>query len=79
MGHSRWNILPPIPDKHSISSIGFPPLIAQLLYNRGFTEPSQMEPFITADERLSADPFLLSGMHRAVAAGTNPYISASSK
>ncbi len=46
---------------------GLPPLIAQLLYNRGLVEPSQFELFITADRRLSGDPFLLPDMHRAVA------------
>ncbi|MFC2071501.1 single-stranded-DNA-specific exonuclease RecJ [Chloroflexota bacterium] len=67
MGHSRWNLLPPIPDKHFINASGFPSLIAQLLYSRGLTEPSQLELFIAADDRLSGDPFLLPGMHQAVA------------
>ena len=66
MSRSRWNLLPPIPDKHWINTSGFSPLIAQLLYNRGITEPSQLESFITADDRLSGDPFLLPDMHQAV-------------
>ncbi len=66
MSHSRWNLLPRIPERHPVMASGFPPLIAQLLYNRGLTEPSQLEPFLAADERLSGDPFLLSGMHQAV-------------
>ena len=66
MSHSRWNILPLIPNKHWIKTAGFSPLIAQLLYNRGLTEPSQLESFIRADERLSGDPFLLPDMHQAV-------------
>ncbi len=67
MNHSRWNLLPPAPDGYLDVASGFPPLIAQLLYNRGLTEPSQLEAFITADGRLSGDPFLLPDMHRAVA------------
>ncbi len=67
MNHSRWNLLPPVPDKRLVNSSGFPPLIAQLLYNRGLTEPSQLEPFITGDKRLSGNPFLLPDMHQAVA------------
>ena len=67
MGHSRWNLLPTAPDKRLINASGFPSLIAQLLYNRGLTEPSQLELFIAADDRLSGDPFLLPGMHQAVA------------
>ncbi|MFC1989914.1 single-stranded-DNA-specific exonuclease RecJ [Chloroflexota bacterium] len=67
MSHSRWNLLPPVPDKHWIKTTGFSPLIAQLLYNRGITEPPQLESFISTDERLSGDPSLLPGMHQAVA------------
>ena len=67
MNHSRWNLLPPVPDKHLAAVSDLPPLIAQLLYNRGLTELSQLELFITGDERLSGDPFLLPDMHQAVA------------
>ena len=63
MTHNRWNLLPPVADRH----LGLPLLMTQLLYNRGLTEPSQLEPFITADKRLSSDPLLLPDMHRAVA------------
>ena len=66
MSHCRWNLLPPAPAKQ-LANLGFPQLIAQLLYNRGLTEPSQVELFITADKRLSGNPFLLPDMHRAVA------------
>ncbi len=67
MNHSRWNVLPSAPAQYLSGISGFPPLIAQLLFNRGLTEPAQLESFITADERLSYDPFLLPGMAQAVA------------
>ncbi len=67
LSHSRWNLLPPAPDKHLINTSGLPPLIAQLLYNRGLREPSQLQLFFCADERLSGDPWLLPDMHQAVA------------
>ena len=67
MSHSRWNLPPSVPDKHLANTSDFPPLITQLLYNRGLTEPSQIESFIAADERLSGNPFLLSDMQQAVA------------
>ncbi|MEE9520391.1 MAG: DHH family phosphoesterase, partial [Dehalococcoidales bacterium] len=66
MNHSRWNLLPPAPAQYLAGASGFTPLVAQLLYNRGATEPSRLESFITADSSLSGDPFLLSGMHQAV-------------
>ena len=67
MNHSRWNLLPPAPDECLVTSSGLPPLLVQLLYNRGLTELSQLELFITGDKRLSGDPFLLPDIHRAVA------------
>jgi len=67
LSHSRWNLLPSIPDKHLSDAPGFSRLVAQLLYNRGLTEPSQLESFLAADESLSGDPFLLPDIHQAVA------------
>jgi len=67
LGHSRWNLLPPIPDILAANNVfGFSPLVVQLLYNRGLTEPSQIEAFITADKRMVGNPFLLPDMSRAV-------------
>ncbi|MFC1950589.1 single-stranded-DNA-specific exonuclease RecJ [Chloroflexota bacterium] len=50
-----------------VNTSGFSSLIAQLLYNRGLTELSQIESFVAADKRLSGNPFLLPDMQRAVA------------
>jgi len=66
LNHSRWNMLPRAPAEYLAEISRFPPLIAQLLYNRGLTEPARLESFITADERLSANPFLLPDMAQAV-------------
>ena len=67
MNHSHWNLLPPAPAQYLADTSGFLPLIAQLLYNRGLTEPSQLESFIAADKCLSGNPLLLPDMHWAVA------------
>jgi len=68
LNRSRWNLLPPVPDELLANSAsGFPPLILQLLYNRGVTEPSRFEAFISADKSMAGDPFLLPDMDRAVA------------
>ena len=66
MSHSRWNLLPSIPDEN-VGVTGIPLLIRQLLYNRGITQPSDIETFLAADERLLGDPNILPGMHEAVA------------
>ena len=67
MNHSRWNLLPSIDDQQLARASGVPPLIVQLLHNRGLTEPSQLELAIAADQRLSGNPLLLPDMHQAVA------------
>ena len=67
MNRLRWNLLPPIPTNHPINSYGLSGLAAQLLYNRGLAEPSQIEQFMKADSHLSGDPQLLPDMHQALA------------
>ena len=67
MNHSRWKILPGAPAEYLREFSGFPPLIAQLFYNRGLGTPAQVAAFIAADEHLCADPLRLPGMHQAIA------------
>lgn len=64
MSHTHWNLLPPA--EQPIAAVGVHPLVAQLLHNRGISEPSQVELFLSADKRLEVDPFLLPDMHQAV-------------
>jgi len=63
----RWNLLPLVPDEHLAKNPGLAPLVTQLLYNRGLSEPSQLEPFLTADKRLCGDPSRLPDIEPAVA------------
>ncbi len=67
MRRCRWQVLPPAPTEYLTDTPGFSPLIAQLLYNRGLTQPSQIDSFLNGDRRLSGDPWLLPDMHQAVA------------
>jgi len=67
LNNNRWNVLPPAPDRYLADTSFFPSLVAQLLYNRGLVEPSQLELFIAGDKRLSGNPILLPDMHQAVA------------
>lgn len=46
---------------------GYPPLVAQLLYNRNITEASQADAFLNADEQLQIAPLRLPDMEKAVA------------
>ena len=64
MSHTHWKLLPPAERPFAIAEVH--PLVAQLLHNRGISEPSQVEAFLSADKRLEVDPFLLPDMHQAV-------------
>jgi single-stranded-DNA-specific exonuclease len=67
LNHYRWNLLPPVPAEYTASNPDLPPLISKLLYNRGITEPSQVDLFLNPDKRLSADPYLMPDIHPAIA------------
>ncbi len=67
MSRYRWNLLPPAPRQYLVGNSSIPPLITQLLFNRGLKEPAQVASFLDANESLSNDPLLLTDMHRAVA------------
>ena len=67
MSRYRWNLLPPVPHQYLVSNSGIPPLIAQLLFNRGLKEPTQLASFLAADQNLCSSPLLLPDMHQAVA------------
>jgi single-stranded-DNA-specific exonuclease len=61
---ARWRVLPPVPQDY-LNASGVPPLIAQLLCNRGI-KPEAIDPFLSVDDRLEGNPFLLPDMSRAV-------------
>ncbi|KPK19836.1 MAG: single-stranded-DNA-specific exonuclease RecJ [Dehalococcoidia bacterium SG8_51_3] len=60
-------MLPPVPHQYLVGNSSIPPLITQLLFNRGLKETAQVTSFLNADESLSNDPLLLTDMHQAVA------------
>jgi len=62
---ARWKILPPAPEEY-IKASKLPPVIAQLLYNRG-VKLEDIDSFLSADRRLEANPFLLPDISQAVA------------
>jgi len=65
MKQQSWNLLPPAP-RDFLEAEKLPPLILQVLYNRALRDPACWEAFLTADERLGHDPFLLPEMEKGV-------------
>jgi single-stranded-DNA-specific exonuclease len=64
--HCRWRVLPEIPAGHPLNKTKYPPLLKQLLFNRGLTEPDAAELFLATDSRLSASPWTLPDIDKAV-------------
>jgi len=64
LSRTQWKLLTPAEPPTDIS--GVHPLLAQLLFNRGISELSQIELFLNADSRLETDPFLLPDIHQAI-------------
>jgi single-stranded-DNA-specific exonuclease len=62
----QWSILPRIlPDvAHELNN--YPPILRQLLYNRGYTTREDAGRFLQAAQPDENDPFKLLGMHEAV-------------
>ena len=67
MNRYRWQIQPPIPSDHPLRRTAFAPVIRQLLYNRGITDPGEAELFLNPCSRLCGDPMLMPDMPEAVA------------
>jgi single-stranded-DNA-specific exonuclease len=61
---AQWKVRPPVPDEY-LNASDLPPLIAQILYNRG-VKLEEIEPFLSADRRLEGNPFLLPDIAQAV-------------
>jgi len=63
----RWQVLPPAPAEHLQHFGDLPPLVVQLLYNRGLSEASEVAAFLAAPgEEPLGDPFDLRDMRQAV-------------
>ncbi|MEA1959005.1 MAG: single-stranded-DNA-specific exonuclease RecJ [Chloroflexota bacterium] len=71
MSRGYWQVHPRIPDELLSQLSGelkrtIPPIIAQLLYNRGMVTAEDIDLFMKADERLLNDPSLLPDVDEAV-------------
>jgi single-stranded-DNA-specific exonuclease len=62
----NWVIAPRLPEEHFARFPQLPPLVVQLLYNRGVREPGQVTRFLECQPVQDTDPFQLKGMDRAV-------------
>jgi single-stranded-DNA-specific exonuclease len=62
----RWLVAPEVPAHHLARFAHVAPLIVQLLYNRGVTDPADVDAFLNGEARLD-NPYRIKGMNEAVA------------
>ncbi|MCB8944716.1 MAG: single-stranded-DNA-specific exonuclease RecJ [Ardenticatenaceae bacterium] len=64
---NQWHVAPVVPAAIRQELPTLPPVLLQLLYNRGLTRPGEIQAFLDGRYLLSTDPFLLPDMDKAVA------------
>lgn len=62
----HWNILPPITPEADLALSAFPPILRQVLFNRGFATDAEARAFLRAEPNFNTDPFQMTGMQAAV-------------
>jgi single-stranded-DNA-specific exonuclease len=62
----RWIISPPITPQASEALTAFPPILRQILFNRGLASDAEARAFLRAQPNFNPDPFQLTGMQTAV-------------
>ena len=65
-GPRVWSIPPALPADIDRALSKYSPILRQVLYNRGVTNDVQAATFLRGDYNLPTDPFLLTGMRKAV-------------
>ena len=66
MTTKRWVIADPLTAEADAALGSYPPILRQLLYNRGYGTDAEARAFLSAETTFSADPFQLTGMDAAV-------------
>ncbi|HLY29266.1 MAG TPA: DHH family phosphoesterase, partial [Aggregatilineales bacterium] len=61
----RWQISPPLPSAEASRFYEFHPVVANILFNRGFSDPASAKAFLEG-RLLADDPFKMKGMSQAV-------------
>ena len=68
MHSKRWFVAPPptATARAALEQEGYPPLVAQLLFNRGLATPPEARRFLEGTQTPDDDPLLLTGMATAI-------------
>ncbi len=62
----RWNIPPLITPEADSALIAFPPVLRQILFNRGYATDADARAYLNAKPDFNTDPFQMTGMREAI-------------
>ncbi|HKG53291.1 MAG TPA: DHH family phosphoesterase, partial [Anaerolineales bacterium] len=66
MHTKRWVVAPPITSQAEEALVKFPPILKQILFNRGFATDADARVFLKAQPNADNNPFQLIGMQATV-------------
>ncbi|HET6595655.1 MAG TPA: single-stranded-DNA-specific exonuclease RecJ [Anaerolineales bacterium] len=64
--NKRWVIAPPITAQADEALVKFPPILKQIVFNRGLATDAEARAFLKAESNSNTDPFQLTGMQATV-------------
>jgi single-stranded-DNA-specific exonuclease len=62
----RWVVSPPITEQADQALVKFPPILKQIVFNRGLATDAEARAFLKAEPNADTDPFQLTGMQATV-------------
>ena len=66
MHTKRWVVAPPITEQADQALVKFPPILKQIVFNRGLATDAEARAFLKAEPNANTDPFQLTGMQATV-------------
>lgn len=66
MHNKRWVVAPPITLQADQALAKFPPILKQIVFNRGLATDAEARAFLKAEPNANSDPFQLTGMQATV-------------
>jgi single-stranded-DNA-specific exonuclease len=66
MHNKRWVVAPPVTPQADEALAKFPPILKQIVFNRGFASDAEARAFLRAEPNSNTDPFQMIGMRATV-------------
>jgi single-stranded-DNA-specific exonuclease len=66
MHNKRWVVAPPVTPQADEALVKFPPILKQIVFNRGLATDAEARAFLKAEPNANTDPFQLIGMQATV-------------